>query len=201
LQQNKEDAGTHHIPVILLTGSSSQDNQLKGIECGAEDYITKPFDKELLLARVNRILKTRNMLNQYFFDTVTLNKNTTKISAEYKDFLDRCIVIVETNIDREGFSTKKLAEEIGISHSGLYKKIKSISGLSANAFIRFIRLRQAAILLLSSDTNINEVAFQVGISDVKYFRDQFKKLFGLNPSEYIKRYKSKFNKDFSVIIK
>ena len=197
----KEDASTHHIPVILLTGSSSQDNHLRGIECGAEDYITKPFDKEILLARVNRILKTRNMLNQYFFDTVTLTKNTTKISAEYKDFLDRCIVIVENNIDRDGFSTKKLAEEIGISHSGLYKKIKSISGLSANAFIRFIRLRQAAILLLSSDTNINEVAFQVGISDVKYFRDQFKKLFGLNPSEYIKKYKTKFNKDFSVIIK
>ena len=197
----KEDPATHHIPVILLTGSSSQDIQLKGIECGAEDYITKPFDKELLLASVNSILKNRNMLNQYFFDTVTLKKNTTKISAEYKDFLQRCIVIVENNIDRDEFCISRLAEEVGISHSGLYKKIKSMSGLSSNAFIRFIRLRQAAILLLSSDTNINEVAFQVGMTDVKYFREQFKKLFGVNPSEYIKRYKTKFNKDFSVIIK
>jgi AraC-like DNA-binding protein len=77
--------------------------------------------------------------------------------------------------------------------------VKCVSGLSLNAFIRFLRLRKAALLLLSTDTNINDAAFQVGFGDAKYFRSQFNKLFGMNPSEYIKRYKSNFNKDYNVV--
>jgi signal transduction histidine kinase/ligand-binding sensor domain-containing protein/DNA-binding response OmpR family regulator len=196
----KEDPATRQIPVILLTSTSSLEIQLNGIKCGADDYITKPFDKEILLARVSNILKNRVTVNQYFFDTITLKKNNDKVSAEFKEFLESCIKIIESNLDRDEFCIKRLAELAGVSNSSLYKKIKIISGLSPNAFIRFIRLRKAAILLLSSNTNINEAAFEVGISDVKYFREQFKKLYGLNPSDYIKKYKKKFNKDFSVII-
>jgi AraC-like DNA-binding protein len=108
--------------------------------------------------------------------------------------------MVENNLDNDDFSIKVLGKEIAMSHSGLYKKIKLISGLSANAFIRFIRLRKAAVLLLTTDTNINEAAFQVGINDVKYFRAQFNKLFGMNPSDYVKKYKGALNKDFSVVV-
>ena len=196
----KADNSTQHIPVILLTATSSQQIELSGLKCGAEDYINKPFDKDLLIARVNSILKNRNIINEYFLDTITLKRSNSKISEEHKDFLERCITIIENNLDRDEFCIKKLAEEAGLSHSGLYKKIKATSGLSPNAFIRFIRLRQAAIILLSSNANINEAAFQVGMSDVKYFREQFKKVYGVNPSDYIKMHKSKFNKDFSVII-
>jgi signal transduction histidine kinase/DNA-binding response OmpR family regulator len=196
----KEESALTHIPVILLTSASSQEIKLNGIECGADDYIIKPFDKALLLARIENIFKTRSTLQQYFFDTITLQNTATKVSAEYKNFLERCIAIVEENLDRDDFSIKILSKEIGMSHSGLYKKIKLVSGLSANAFIRFIRLRRAAVLMLTANTNINEAAFQVGIKDVKYFRTQFNKLFGMNPSEYIKKYKHSFNKDFSFII-
>ena len=199
-QKIKSDPDLNHIPVILLTATTSPDIKLKGIECGAEDFITKPFEKDLLVARVENILKNRNTLQQYFLDTVTLRKNKTKISTAYRDFLDRCILIVEKQIDNEEFSIKTFAREMGMSHSNLYKKVKSVSGLSINAFIRFLRLRKAALILLSSDTNINEAAFQVGMSDPKYFREQFHKLYGMNPSDYIKKFKDSFNKDYNVVL-
>ena len=107
--------------------------------------------------------------------------------------------VVDEHMDDEEFTIKKFARKMGMSHSNLYKKVKSVSGLSINAFIRFLRLRKAALILLSTDTNISEAAFQVGISDPKYFREQFFKLFGMNPSDYIKKYKDSFNKDFNKI--
>ena len=178
-----------HIPFILLTGSSGEEARLKGIECGADDYINKPFEKELLLARVNSILQNRNNLQQYFFNEITHRPNTLKISREDKAFIDLCISIVENNLGNDAFNIKLLAEEIGMSHSNLYKRVKAVSGQSINSFIRFIRLRKAAELLINTSTNVNEVAFQVGINDIKYFRQQFFKLFQLNPSDYIKKYR------------
>jgi signal transduction histidine kinase/ligand-binding sensor domain-containing protein/DNA-binding response OmpR family regulator len=196
--QVKEDPALSHIPLILLTASSSPDIKLKGVECGADDYITKPFEKELLLARVNSILKSRNNLQKYFYNEITLQQNSLKISAEYKEFLDRCIAIVEQHLDDESFNIKTFAAEIGMSHSNLYKKVKSISGQSVNAFIRFIRLRKAAELFINTPCNVNEAAFQVGISDIKYFREQFNKLFGMNPSEYIRKYRKPFQKNYQL---
>ena len=125
-------------------------------------------------------------------------KNSLKISAEYKEFLEVCIAIVEKHLDNEAFTIQVLAEEIGMSHSRLYKKIKAISGQSANAFIRFIRLRKAAELFISTNYNVNETAFYVGIKDVKYFREQFFKIFGMNPSEYIEKYRKAFEKNFNL---
>jgi ligand-binding sensor domain-containing protein/signal transduction histidine kinase/DNA-binding response OmpR family regulator len=194
----KEDPSLNHIPVILLTASSSSEIKLKGIECGADDYITKPFEKEMLVARVNSILKSRNELQRYFYNEVTLQENTLKISAEYKEFLNKCIDIVEQHLDNEEFGIKLLASEMGMSHSNLYKKMKYVSGQSLNGFIRFIRLRKAAGLFINTENNVNEVAYQVGISDIKYFREQFCKLFGMNPSAYIKKYRKPFSKNFTV---
>lgn len=189
-----------HIPVILLTATTASELKLKGLECGADDYITKPFEKELLLASVENILKNRNKLQQYFLDTITLQKNKTKVSASYKEFLENCIAIIEREIENEDFSIKTFAQKMGMSHSNLYKKVKSVSGLSLNAFIRHLRLRKAALILLSTDTNINQAAYQVGINDIKYFRAQFYKLFGMNPSDYVKKYKATFNKDINMVV-
>lgn len=194
----KVDSSLNHIPVILLTASSSSEIKLKGIECGAADYITKPFEKEILIARVNSILKSRNELQTYFYNEITLQENTLKISLEYKEFLDKCIGIVELHLDDEEFGIKLLAAEMGMSHSNLYKKMKYVSGQSLSGFIRFIRLRKAAMLFINTECNVNEAAFQVGISDVKYFREHFSKLFGMNPSAYIKKYRKSFGKSFTV---
>jgi len=195
----KQTDGLSHIPVILLTSASSADTQIKGLAEGADDYITKPFEKELLLAKVDNILKNRHLLRQYFLDHITLKHTSVKVPAEYRDFLDSCIRIVESNLGNEDFSIKTFAQAIGMSHSGLYKKVKSISGQTVNAFIRSIRLRKAAVLMLREHYTINQAAQQVGINDIKYFREQFCKLFGMNPSGYIKKYRHSFNGDLNVI--
>jgi YesN/AraC family two-component response regulator len=195
----KQTDNISHIPVILLTSTSSADIRLKGIEGGADDYITKPFDQDLLLVKVQSIIKNRNLLRQYFLENITLKKSYVKVPAEYQDFLKKCIDIVEANLSNEDFSIKTFTQAIGMSHSSLYKKVKSISGQTVNAFIRSIRLRRAAVLMLKENYTINQAAFQVGIGDVKYFREQFFKLFGMNPSEYLKKYKHSFNQDLNVI--
>ncbi len=194
----KESPALGHIPVILLTGSSSSETKLKGVEHGADDYITKPFEKDLLIARVANLLKNRNTLQRYFYNEITLQKNPLKISTEYKEFLERCIAIVEEHLEEDDFNIKRLAIEIGMSHSNLYKRVKSISGQSVSSFIRFIRLRKAAEIFINSPLNVNETAFQVGIMDVKYFREQFFKLFGMNPSDYIKKYRKVFAKSYKL---
>ncbi|MEO6720552.1 MAG: two-component regulator propeller domain-containing protein [Ferruginibacter sp.] len=195
----KKSEALGHIPVILLTSATSVDIKLRGIEEGADDYITKPFDKEILLARVESILRDRKVLQKYFFDNITLKKTTVKVPAEFQEFLQKCITVVEDNIDTEDFTIKKFSKAMGMSHSGLYQKIKSISGQSLNAFIRSIRLRRAAVLMLTEGMNINQAAFQVGINDVRYFREQFVKLFDMTPSDYIKKYRHSFNRDFNII--
>nr|WP_295870299.1 two-component regulator propeller domain-containing protein [uncultured Chitinophaga sp.] len=187
-----------HIPVILLTGSSAADTRLRGLESGADDYITKPFDNDLLMAKVNNIIRNRNLLQQYFFERITLKNTNIRVPAEYQDFLKRCIEIIEANLEDETFSIKKFTLEIGMSHSSLYKKVKSISGQTINSFIRSIRLRKAAVLLLRENYSITQAAMQVGIGDIKYFREQFVKLFGMNPSSYVKKYRHSFNSDFNI---
>jgi YesN/AraC family two-component response regulator len=194
----KENQTLNHIPVILLTASTSDELKLQGVEGGADDYITKPFDSKLLIARVSNLLKSRNKLQNYFYNEITLNKSDLKISSEYKEFLEKCISIVEKHLDDDNFSVKVLLAEMGMSHSNLFRKVKSVSGQSVNVFIRFIRLRKAAELLINTNYNVNETAFMVGIQDIKYFREQFNKLFGMNPSEYIKKYRKAFGKQYTI---
>jgi signal transduction histidine kinase/ligand-binding sensor domain-containing protein/DNA-binding response OmpR family regulator len=194
----KADATLNHIPVILLTAESSLEAKLQGVEGGADDYITKPFDKELLVARGINLLKSRSSLQHYFYNEITLQKNPLKISQEYKEFLEKCIAVVEKHLDDENFNVGTLAAALGMSHSNLYKKVKSVSGQSVNGFIRFIRLRKAAELLINTNTNINEAASQVGFNSTKYFREQFAKLFGMNPSDYARKYKKAYGKSFNL---
>jgi YesN/AraC family two-component response regulator len=191
----REDIDISHIPIILLTSSSSSEIKLKGLEGGADDYISKPFDKDILKARVAGILKSKNALQKYFYNEITLNKNPHKISIEYKQFLENCIAIVEKYMTDPSFNLQVLASELNISHSSLYKKIKFVSGQSASNFIRSIRLRKAANLFIHTDYNILETSCMVGINDIKYFREQFKKLFNMNPSQYIKKYRKTFKSD------
>jgi DNA-binding response OmpR family regulator len=185
----KETDELAHIPVILLTASASEASRLKGIEGGAEDYITKPFDKDLILARVQNILKGRNRLQQYFFNTVTL-KPLAGIDDDHKEFIERCIQIIENHLDDPDFTIPAFCREIGMSHPNLYKKIKAVSGLTVNVFIRYLRLRKAAQLLMQTNKKTSEVAYLTGFNDVKYFREQFFKLFGMKPADFIHRYRN-----------
>jgi signal transduction histidine kinase/ligand-binding sensor domain-containing protein/DNA-binding response OmpR family regulator len=195
----KEDNALSHIPVILLTASKNPETHLQGISDGADDYITKPFDDDILMARVESLLKNRSMLRKYFLDSITLQENKQKVPVEYQEILKKCIDIVEANIHKRDFTIKNFALEMGMSHRTLYTKIKIISGQTLNAFIRSVRIRRAAMLMLTEDINITQASAEVGFEDPKYFRQQFVKLFGMTPSEYIKKYKSSFNSDLNVI--
>ncbi|MFD2599678.1 two-component regulator propeller domain-containing protein [Sphingobacterium corticis] len=177
-----------NIPIILLTASNSQDIKLKGLEGKADDYVTKPFDRELLVARVNNLIQSRKHMQRHFLDEITLQPSTHKISKEDRLFLEKSIAIVENNLDTDSFGVKELAEQIGMSHSNFYKKIKSISEKSANEFIRFVRLRKVAQILIDTDSNVSEAAFAAGFNDIKYFRVHFSKTFGMKPSEFKKKY-------------
>nr|WP_255373479.1 two-component regulator propeller domain-containing protein [Chitinophaga sp. CF118] len=194
----KEDPVISHIPVILLTASTASETRLKGIQSGADDYITKPFENDLLYARVIGMLKKRNTLQQYFYNEVTLKKNEQKVSEEYREFLNTCMRIVESHLDDDNFSIKTFASEIGMSHSSLYKKVKSVSGQSIKGFIRFIRLRKAAEIMINSEYNITEIANMVGFNDTKYFREYFHELFGMNPSEYIRKFRKSFHNNLQL---
>ena len=195
----KENSSLSHIPVVLLTASKNPETHLQGISDGADDYITKPFDDDLLMARVESLLKSRSNLRAYFLDSITLKENTQKVPAEYQEMLKKCIAIIEANIHERDFTIKNFAAEMGMSHRTLYTKIKIISGQTLNAFIRSIRIRRAAMLMLTENMNIAQASVEVGFEDPKYFRQQFVKLFGMTPSEYIKKYKNSFNSDLNII--
>ena len=195
----KENNSLSHIPVILLTASKNPETHLQGISDGADDYITKPFDDDLLVARTASLLKSRSNLRTYFLDSITLKENTLKVPEEYQEILQRCIEIIEANLHKRDFTIKTFASEMGMSHRTLYTKIKIISGQTLNAFIRSVRIRRAAMLLLTENINITQASTEVGFEDPKYFRQQFVKLFGMTPSEYIKKYKSTFNADLNII--
>ena len=194
----KADQTLSHIPVILLTADPSPEIKLKGIEVGAYDFISKPFDKELFTAKINGIIKNRSNLQTYFYNEVTLKSESNKISQEDKSFIQKAIVIIEDNLMVPSFNVKILASELSMSHSNLYKRIKTTSGLSINSFVRFIRLRKAAELLINTNLNINETAFRVGINDIKYFRVQFQNQFKLTPSDFIKKHRKTFHKNYSI---
>ena len=195
----KESNDLSHIPVILLTASKNPEIHLQGINEGADDYITKPFDDDILVARVESLLKNRSNLRMYFLNSITLKENTQKVPTEYQEMLKRCIDIVEANIYKRDFTIKNFALEMGMSHRTLYTKIKIISGQTLNAFIRSVRIRRAAMLMLTEEMNIAQASAEVGFEDPKYFRQQFVKLFGMTPSEYIKKYKNSFNADLNII--
>jgi DNA-binding response OmpR family regulator len=194
----KADPAMNHIPIILLTANPSPEIKLKGIEVGAYDFISKPFDKELFTAKINCIIKNRSNLQSYFYNEVTLKAELNKISHEDKSFIQKAIIIIEDNLMVQNFNVKTLASELSMSHSNLYKRIKTTSGLSINSFVRFIRLRKAAELLINTNLNINEAAFRVGINDIKYFRLQFKNQFKLTPSAFIKTHRKIFQKQYSI---
>ncbi len=195
----KTSTNFKHIPVILLTAGSSEEIKLKGVEVGADDYITKPFNKEYLKARIKGILKRRETIKNHFLNNVTKNIADQKISQEDKELLDKIVEAVEARIEEEeeeGFNLKDVATEIGMSHSLMYKRIKQITGKSASEFVRFIRLRKVATLLIISGMRVSQAASMAGFRDLKYFRKQFQKQYEMNPSEFQKKYKNVRDKNY-----
>jgi len=174
-----------HIPFILLTARTSNIYQVDGLDSGADAYITKPFNAQVLKAQVENLLKLRIALKTYYANRITLGPKKIEVNTEEVFFLESLIEHIEQGIE-ENLTAEKLAASMSMSHSTLYRKIKSYTGESINSFIRSIRLKQAANLLVDSDLNISQVAYKVGFSDINYFGKCFKQQFHMSPSAFIK---------------
>jgi AraC-like DNA-binding protein len=177
----------------LLTAKTSSIHQEQGYSTGADAYITKPFNSNILTTRVDNLIKTRaNLINKFKKDIILEPKNLTVTSAD-ETFLQTAISIVENNITNENFDTKVFIQQMNMSRTVLYTKLKALTGQNLSEFIRMIRLKKSGQLLIQTNMNISQIAFEVGFNDLKYFRECFKEFFEITPSEY-KRKMSEENK-------
>ena len=183
----KTNAKTSHIPVIILTSKSSNESKIMGLETGADDYITKPFNANLLEVRVKNILENRKKLRELFNDSPKIKTREITLNSSDEHFLKRAIKIVEENISNANLDITLLEEELKMSNMQMYRKLKSLTNLSGNEFIKNIRLKKAVQLLESENFNIAEVAYKVGFNDPSYFSRMFKKQYGKAPSEYVEK--------------
>jgi len=182
----KSDQRTDHIPVILTTVLSSQNDRIEGISHGADSYIPKPIDPNHLLIRINKLiekqLKLKEKFNLSVFDVQPEQKKEPV--EEQHPLVEKAHQIVLQNLDNSDYNIDDFCNDLGLSRMQLYRKFKAITGLSANSFIRKVRLHKAAEMLKTGNFTVKEVTYDVGFIDLKYFRKCFNDEFGVNPSEY-----------------
>jgi len=181
----KTDKHTENIPFVLLTAKQSVENKVEGLTIGADDYVTKPFNMEVLILRMRKLI-----------DLSGKNRLRTKIDPEPSEIaitsldeklVENAIKYVEANIARSDLSVEELSHELGMSRVHLYKKLLQITGKTPIEFIRVIRLKRAAQMLRESQQNVSEIAYQLGFNNPKYFSKYFKDEFGVLPSVYQER--------------
>ncbi|HJV78620.1 MAG TPA: response regulator [Paludibacter sp.] len=186
-RQIKNDVETSHIYVILITADTSESVEEKGLACGADEFLTKPFDRAKLLNKIRTLFSYRNHLRQYAKDKLTFHTQPEEVVSDMDTiFIDQCISLVKARYSDESFTVHEFAQSMNMSHSALYKKIKICTGKSINEFIRTIKISIAAELILKGDLSLNNIIAEVGIYDMKYFRECFKKEFGISPRDYKK---------------
>ncbi|MEZ4900174.1 MAG: response regulator [Saprospiraceae bacterium] len=178
---------TSHIPVVLLTARNSMFYQTEGLETGADDYITKPFNANLLKLKVQNLINSRKRLREKFSQNIALEPHEITISTPDQDLLQRAIGAVEKFMDDSAFDVNALAKEIGVSRPVLYRKLPAITNYTPNEFIRVIRLKRAAQMLEKVDLPISDVCYRTGFNTPKYFSRCFRDFFGVSPSDYAKQ--------------
>jgi signal transduction histidine kinase/DNA-binding response OmpR family regulator/ligand-binding sensor domain-containing protein len=176
----KADVHTSHIPVILLTAKSGEEFQLEGLRQGADDYVTKPFNMDILLNRIEKLIAKGEASEPTRVDVTSLDQQ----------FVKKAVRVVEEHMSNADFSVEDLAASLSISRGYLYRKITTITGKSAIEFIRTIRMKRAQQFLAESQLQIAEVAYQLGYHSPKTFARHFRQVFGMSPSEYIRSFKS-----------
>jgi len=187
----KSDKTTSHIPVILLTAKTGEEEQCKSLETGADDYITKPFNFQLLEAKIESLINIRRELRKTFRNNLTIEPRDITITSLDEQFIEKALDLVEKNMAKADYTVEELSHNLGLSRTLLYKKILALTGKPPLEFIRTLRLKRAAQLLQKSQLNVSEVAFRVGFNDPKYFRKHFKNEFGILPSRYSEKSRKK----------
>lgn len=178
----KSDIDTCHIPLILLTALSEREDIIKGINAGADDYLTKPFDLHILESKINTIIKNRKLFRKKFIDKSAFSSDEQGMNELNKKFMIKVMSYIEEKMANEDFSIDNLAIDMAMSRSVFYKKIKSLVGQNPQDFIKDIKMKKAASLLREKKYTIGEVAYLVGFPNAKYFSTAFKKYYGVSPS-------------------
>lgn len=189
----KEDLRTSHIPIILLTAKDSLQDKEEGYQVGADSYLTKPFSATLLHSRIHNLLESRKLLAERFnTNSILIDKRAAVTESMNKldnECLEKINKLIEDRLSSEKIDIGYLSDAMCMSNSTLYRKMKALTGLSTNEYIRKIKMQYAERLLLEGKYNISEVAFKVGINSTAYFRQCFKDEFGMAPSDYLKKIK------------
>ena len=183
----KNDERSAHIPIILLTAKAEVESQFKGIDTGADDYITKPFNKKLLVLKVTKLIKSRRQLQLRYSQELMLMPKDIAITNLDEKFLKKVQTILDKNLTDPSFNVTEFSEAVGMSRMQLHRKLKALTGLSATEFVRSQRLKLAADLLKKSDANVSEIGYSVGFNDHSYFAKCFKEMYGCSPTEYISK--------------
>ncbi|MFA5416951.1 MAG: two-component regulator propeller domain-containing protein [Bacteroidales bacterium] len=186
----KEDFEFSHTPVLLLTAKNQIEDRIDCYNAGADAYISKPFEMDVLEARIHNLISNRLKKNKEYQTSLNINPKNYEQDSVDDNFLREAIKIVEENLDNYEFSHEQLIDRMSTSKSTFYRKIKSLTGLSPSEFVRNIRLKHACLMLKNRTGNISEVSYAVGFNDPKYFSTCFKSEFGVSPREFIKEFTS-----------
>ncbi|MGQ9642496.1 MAG: hybrid sensor histidine kinase/response regulator transcription factor [Ignavibacterium sp.] len=192
-QRIKNDWRTSHIPVILLTARTTIEDKVEGLETGADDYLYKPFNSSELYARIKNLISQRIKLKEKFSKSLELKPEIITDSNADQEFINRAIEVAENNIYNLDFNTDKFAKEMFLSRSQLYRKLNSLTNQSPGEFIRTVKLKKAAKLLIEKKLSITQIALEIGFNSPSHFTKAFKQLFDCLPSEFISKSETKPN--------
>jgi len=181
----KNDKRTSHIPVVLLTALTGEEEQIKGLEIGANEYVTKPFNFEILLSKIKNILTLRETYKRTYKKQIDVQLQEILIENEDEKLLRNIVEYIEMNISNDSLSVEELSRKMNMSRGSLYNKILMLSGKSPLEFIRSIRLKKAVYLLENSQMTISQICYEVGFNTPKYFTKLFKDEYNMLPSAYI----------------
>jgi DNA-binding response OmpR family regulator len=187
----KTDIRTSHIPVILLTALSEDNYKIEGLETGADDYLVKPFNTEILKARIFNLIALRKQLQEKFSNSVGLNNRAAAVNSSDQKFMDKLFAIISQEMENPDIDVNLFTREIGMSKTQLYKKVKALTGQSLFEFIYTIRLKKAAEILVNENVSVSEAAARVGYSNLSVFTRSFTRQFKINPSKYASIYNPK----------
>ncbi|OBX24998.1 signal transduction histidine kinase [Gelidibacter algens] len=180
----KHDQKTSHIPIIILTGKSDENDEIAGLNTGADDYITKPFNPKTLQIKISNIIQSRNTLHQRYKQDNLFSPKEIAVTSADKIFLEKVQNILDQQLSNPEFTSEVFSKHVAMSRMQLHRKMLAYTGLSTSNFIRSQRLKQATSILKSSQYTINEVAYMVGFSTPSYFIKCFKEMYGQTPFEY-----------------
>ena len=179
----KQEVKTSHIPIILLTAHSSEEAQIEGYEAGADAYISKPFSMDILFLRIQNLLEQQKKRKDLFKQAIVIQPQSVTTTNLDEQLLKKALQCIEKNLNNPLYSVENLSKDMNMDRTGLYRKLLAISGQTPSSFIRTIRLKHAAQLLLQN-LSVSEVSEQVGFGAVSYFSKCFQEEFGVKPSRY-----------------